>query len=418
MEPLIRAADEALYRAKNRGRNRVECCEAVSASRLSVPPLDNRYMQMRQACGINQAYTLVTITFRKPLPLISLTYEDNGEHHMQPRTGKILIVDDEHDIREMLSRWLVPEGYECATASKGKEALGLLETKEFHLVVTDVMMPDMSGIELLEIIRGKYPHLAVLIETGFDDRNTANQVMELGAAAYMTKPLKRNEFLVNVANSLERQGLELINEENERRLEARVIKQTKALHEREDALLANELLLKGVVSTSPVAIGLTVDRKIKWMNEAWLGMFGFENEEECVGRNARILYPSQEEFERVGRELYRDLELGHNHRNGCKVQTNRRLHFRWSHKDQGPESIRSYQGSDKCHCGCNRTETDRRCPQRIGRKVSCFGSDRPRRNSCCSGRNLQVRELRFGRNLRTQRGRIALSTLHGIPPPG
>ncbi|MGO9118409.1 MAG: response regulator [Desulfomonilaceae bacterium] len=100
---------------------------------------------------------------------------------MQPKTGKILIVDDEQDICEMLSRWLGSEGYECASASSGKEAIGLLESQTFHLVFSDVMMPDMTGIELLEIIRGKYSYVAVLVGTGFDDRDTATKVVELGA---------------------------------------------------------------------------------------------------------------------------------------------------------------------------------------------------------------------------------------------
>ena len=89
-----------------------------------------------------------------------------------------------------------------------------------------------------------------------------------------------------------------------------MIEQTKALHEREDALQANELLLNGILSTSLVAIGLTVNRKIKWMNEAWFRLFEFENEDECVGQSTRILYPSQEEFERVGGLLSRDLGSG------------------------------------------------------------------------------------------------------------
>jgi PAS domain S-box-containing protein len=229
---------------------------------------------------------------------------------MQPEKGKILIVDDEPHICEMLSRWLGSEGYECVAAPNGKEAVGLLEGKEFDLVVTDVMMPEMSGLELLEIIKEKHSHPAVLVATGFDDSHTATRALELGASGYMTKPFKRNEFLVYVTNALEQRRLGIINEENARRLEARVIESTQELLEREDALQEKDSIINSVLSTSPVAICLTVGRHIKSMNEAWLEMFGFEHEGECVGQSAKILYPSQEEFERVGGILYRNLEAG------------------------------------------------------------------------------------------------------------
>jgi DNA-binding NtrC family response regulator len=206
---------------------------------------------------------------------------------MQPQSGKILIVDDEQDICEMLSRWLGPEGYECAAASNGKQAIRLLESQEFDLVVTDVIMPDMSGIELLEIIMGKYSHLAVLIGTGFDDRDTATKVLELGAFGYMTKPFKRNEFLANVANSLERRRLRIINEEHARSLEARVIERTQQLLEHQDALQSSERLLKSILSAAPMGIAYVEQGMLRWTNQRMADIFGHEGELDCLNFDIR-----------------------------------------------------------------------------------------------------------------------------------
>ncbi|MCX5872614.1 MAG: PAS domain S-box protein, partial [Deltaproteobacteria bacterium] len=78
----------------------------------------------------------------------------------------------------------------------------------------------------------------------------------------------------------------------------------------EKALEENERLLKTILAASPVGIHLAEKRQIKWANDAWVQMFGFEQELEYVGQSARILYQSDDEFERVGQVLYQDLEPG------------------------------------------------------------------------------------------------------------
>jgi PAS domain S-box-containing protein len=78
----------------------------------------------------------------------------------------------------------------------------------------------------------------------------------------------------------------------------------------ENALRGSEAMLRSVLSTSPVGIGLSEDRIMKWANEAWLEMFGFENEHEVVGQSARMIYPSDAEYERVGQILYESLQTG------------------------------------------------------------------------------------------------------------
>ena len=77
-----------------------------------------------------------------------------------------------------------------------------------------------------------------------------------------------------------------------------------------ELLAQSEQMLKGILFTSPVAIALTVDRKIKWVNQAWEETFGFEKGE-YLGQDASIVYPSQAEYKRVGKELYPNLALGH-----------------------------------------------------------------------------------------------------------
>ncbi len=76
----------------------------------------------------------------------------------------------------------------------------------------------------------------------------------------------------------------------------------------EDALSRSESMLRNILATSPIGIGLTEDRIIKWANEAWIRMFGFESEQEFAGKKADILYSSNEEYERLGNLLYKNLE--------------------------------------------------------------------------------------------------------------
>lgn len=79
---------------------------------------------------------------------------------------RILVVDDEESLRRLTVRWLSREGYECGVAASGEEAWDLLQRAEFSLVVLDIMMPGMSGMELLEKTRLACPDTAVIMVTG------------------------------------------------------------------------------------------------------------------------------------------------------------------------------------------------------------------------------------------------------------
>jgi DNA-binding response OmpR family regulator len=122
----------------------------------------------------------------------------------ESRHSKILVVDDERDVCEILIRWLRAEGYECSMAFTGEEALRALRANKFELVLSDIIMPGMSGIDLLQIMRPLFPDVAVLMVTAVDDATTGVLAVELGAYGYLIKPFNRNEILISVAGALER----------------------------------------------------------------------------------------------------------------------------------------------------------------------------------------------------------------------
>jgi len=155
----------------------------------------------------------------------------------QSKAAKILIVDDEPDVCGLLSRWLTSEGYSCDTANNGQMAVQLLEQKQFDLVVSDIMMPGISGIDLLTIVKNLYRDTAVVMVTAVDDRKTAGLALDLGAYGYAIKPFDKNEILISVVNALERRRLTLLSQEYERSLEAKVEDRTRQIRQREEEIV-------------------------------------------------------------------------------------------------------------------------------------------------------------------------------------
>jgi putative two-component system response regulator len=155
----------------------------------------------------------------------------------ETNTAKILITDDEPAVCEILSRWLMAEGYTCATAFSGGQAIRLLGDGDFQLIVSDVLMPGLSGLDLLELVRSRFPETAVILVTGVDDKDTALSAVQLGAYGYVIKPFKKNEILINVSNALERQRLTLLSQQYERTLEARVLERTAEVRRREEEII-------------------------------------------------------------------------------------------------------------------------------------------------------------------------------------
>lgn len=148
----------------------------------------------------------------------------------------ILVVDDEEFIRRMVMRILAEKGYMCAQAADGSKALEALAAREFALVISDVNMPGMSGLEMLATVRQLHPDTAIIMLTGVDNQETAIRALELGAYGYLIKPFQPNELVINVANALRRRDLEKLRDEYAQRLEREVAEYTDEIRQRETQL--------------------------------------------------------------------------------------------------------------------------------------------------------------------------------------
>ena len=125
--------------------------------------------------------------------------------------ARILVVDDEESIREFLDIMLRKEGYEVTLAEDGQKALDILAKKSVDMVISDLQMPNLTGIELLKKVKDQYPDLLFMMITAFGTTETAVEAMKLGAYDYITKPFKIDEVRINIQNALKSQNLEFEN---------------------------------------------------------------------------------------------------------------------------------------------------------------------------------------------------------------
>ena len=121
---------------------------------------------------------------------------------------RILVVDDEVSITKIIRRLLTPEGYEVIELNDPQKVEDHLLYSNFNLVITDLMMPGRTGIEVLRIVRMSKPELPVIILTGHGAIETAVEATKLGAAEYMMKPFD-NTDLINAVNKHARAYLRL-----------------------------------------------------------------------------------------------------------------------------------------------------------------------------------------------------------------
>ena len=130
---------------------------------------------------------------------------------MAKKDSSILVVDDEETFRYLLSSLISTAGYSVDTVVDGVAAINAVQTKLYHIVLLDVKMPKVDGIEVLKFIKNNFPGIEVIMLTGGSDVKTAVECMRIGAYDYITKPTTADELLSTISRALERRQLMIDN---------------------------------------------------------------------------------------------------------------------------------------------------------------------------------------------------------------
>ncbi|MBI1880139.1 MAG: fused response regulator/phosphatase [Chloroflexi bacterium] len=155
---------------------------------------------------ILQAKTIEEQRERKP---VAEQVSPDSSAEETPRGGLLLVVDDNEMNRDMLSRRLQRHGHQVEVATNGREALSLINTQKFDLVLLDIMMPEMNGYEVLEHLKTDHAlrHIPVIMITAVDEIESVVRCIELGADDYLPKPFNPVLLKARVTASLEKKWL-------------------------------------------------------------------------------------------------------------------------------------------------------------------------------------------------------------------
>src|SRR3990167_5069702 len=121
------------------------------------------------------------------------------------QTFRILIVDDDPIISDLLQETLMAEGYTVSRATNGAEALELIQDTTFHLLITDFSMPSINGLTLLKVSKRLMPYLQVILMTASREKDVMDEAVRLGVYAVLSKPIRQKELLKTVKEILENQ---------------------------------------------------------------------------------------------------------------------------------------------------------------------------------------------------------------------
>lgn len=174
-----------------------------------------------------------------------------GQAQESASRGQILIVDDEEAIRDVVSTMLEGQGYDCCAVANGREAIAHLNQKSADLVLSDMLMPEMDGLQLLTWVRSHDQEIPLIIVTAMHDVSTALEAIRRGAYDYILKPFEKDQLFLSVRRALEHRWLLLENRNYQRNLEQLVGRRTaelkRALHQLEESYDATLEALGGAL---------------------------------------------------------------------------------------------------------------------------------------------------------------------------
>src|ERR671931_1056148 len=158
----------------------------------------------------------------------------NPQTQDQPTT--VLVVDDEDGIRQALDRFLTRLGYRVLQASSAAEALDRQAAEQPHVMLSDIRMPNMTGVELVPKALAADSDLAIIMLTAIDEPRTAIECLKLGAYDYLIKPVDLEELELSLQHALRQRQLEVDRRELEQWLAREVAVRTRELEERTAAI--------------------------------------------------------------------------------------------------------------------------------------------------------------------------------------
>ena len=136
-----------------------------------------------------------------------------------PQKVKLLVLDDDRSHAETAAESLERAGYACTVATTGAEGLALIEKESFDLILTDLVMRDVSGLDIVRRVRAKSPETEIIVMTGYPSYDTALEAMDEGAYDYLNKPIDLNVLRVKIRKALEKQKLVRSNVDLRRQLD-------------------------------------------------------------------------------------------------------------------------------------------------------------------------------------------------------
>ena len=168
--------------------------------------------------------------------------------------GKILVVEDDSFFRVFFSDLLQEEGYTVDTAASGKEALRMVKSREYHVVITDLVLPDISGLDVLSRTKEYDPTIDVIVVTGHANMETAIFALKNGARDYLVKPINHDELKHSVALSFEQRYLLDENQELKQQINLFQVSQSIANCQEQERLF--KLILDSLAKEIGVSRGL------------------------------------------------------------------------------------------------------------------------------------------------------------------
>ncbi|MGD9852684.1 MAG: response regulator [Nitrospirales bacterium] len=129
----------------------------------------------------------------------------------QNTLGRVLVVDDEPDVRKVVSMTLEKAGYDVVEAEDGEQAVQEIKSGEnpllLDVILTDIRMPKLNGLEAIQYFQKEFPHVPLIVLTGFPDLNMATSLIQRGVIDYLVKPVDKEKLLTAVAKGMEQREI-------------------------------------------------------------------------------------------------------------------------------------------------------------------------------------------------------------------